>query len=171
MPSRRVRHAGGYLRDESPDRSRGRQDVELGIAGVFGDRLPEYRTAAAAIHSSHFQKSARSGDRRMARQAQRNGEKSRNTMASAACSRTSMTSFSWYCGCSSRQRRGSARAPGSNGQAVPRTSPAGAAVVPGAASALVPFGVKSRACRGFVHTAIPARRAEGRRRAGSIPLS
>ena len=49
MPSRRVRHAGGYLRDESPDRSRGRQDVELGIAGVFGDRLPEYRTAAAAI--------------------------------------------------------------------------------------------------------------------------
>ena len=45
----RVRHTGGYLRDESPDRARGWQDVDVGITGVCGDRLPEHRAAAAAI--------------------------------------------------------------------------------------------------------------------------
>ena len=44
-----VRHTGGYLRDESPDRARSWQDVDFGIAGVCGDRLPERRAAAAAI--------------------------------------------------------------------------------------------------------------------------
>ena len=45
----RVRQTGGYLRDESPDRARGGQDVDVGITGVCGDRLPEHRAAAAAI--------------------------------------------------------------------------------------------------------------------------
>src|SRR6201994_1906230 len=49
MWSWRVRHTGGYLRDESPDRARGWQDVDVGITGVCGDRLPESRAAAAAI--------------------------------------------------------------------------------------------------------------------------
>lgn len=49
MWSWRVRHTGGYLRDESPDRARGWQDVDVGITGVCGDRLPERRAAAAAI--------------------------------------------------------------------------------------------------------------------------
>ena len=44
-----VRHTGGYLRDESPDRAQSWQDVDFGIAGVCGDRLPERRAAAAAI--------------------------------------------------------------------------------------------------------------------------
>ncbi len=39
-------------------------------------------------------------------------------------------------------------------------------MVPGTASALVPFGVMSRAGRGLVPTGVPARRAEGMRRAG-----
>jgi hypothetical protein len=54
MPSRRVRHAGGYLRSESPDRVRGRQDVEVGIADVCGDRLPEYRAAEAAVQEQRL---------------------------------------------------------------------------------------------------------------------
>ena len=49
MWSWRVRHTGGYLRDESPDRARGWQDIDVGITGVCGDRLPEHRPAAAAI--------------------------------------------------------------------------------------------------------------------------
>jgi hypothetical protein len=47
--SRRVRHIGGYLCDESPDRARGWQDVDVSIAGVCGDRTPEQRAAATAV--------------------------------------------------------------------------------------------------------------------------
>ena len=47
--SSQVRHTGGYLHDEPPDRARSWQDVHFGITGVCGDRLPERRAAAAAI--------------------------------------------------------------------------------------------------------------------------
>jgi hypothetical protein len=53
-PSGRVRHIGGYLRDESPDGARGRQDVDIGIADMCGDRLPEHGTAAAAVQQQPF---------------------------------------------------------------------------------------------------------------------
>src|SRR5689334_1422634 len=49
MPSWRVRHAGGYLRDKSPDRARGWQDIDVGITSVCGNRLPERRAAPTAI--------------------------------------------------------------------------------------------------------------------------
>jgi hypothetical protein len=48
-PSRQVRRAGGYPRDESPDGPRGRENVDFGVTGMCGDRLHEQRTAPSAI--------------------------------------------------------------------------------------------------------------------------
>ena len=44
-----VRHTGGDLRDESPDRSRGPEDVKVGVTGMHGDRVQEQRAAPPAI--------------------------------------------------------------------------------------------------------------------------
>jgi len=57
-------------------------------------------------NSSHVQKSARSGDRRMARQAQRNGEKSRNTPLGAALRWESPASWTRISGYFAGGRRG-----------------------------------------------------------------
>jgi hypothetical protein len=43
------RALAGYLRSESPDRARGREDVDTSIDGMRSGRLPEQRTAPAAI--------------------------------------------------------------------------------------------------------------------------
>jgi hypothetical protein len=47
--SGQVRRTGGYPRDEPADRSRGPEDVDLGVTGMGGDRLQVQRTAALAI--------------------------------------------------------------------------------------------------------------------------
>jgi hypothetical protein len=47
--SGQVRRSGGYPRDEPADRSRGPEDMDLGVTGVGGDRLQEQRTASPAI--------------------------------------------------------------------------------------------------------------------------
>jgi hypothetical protein len=92
-PSRQVRRTGGYSRDESPDRPRGREDVDSGATGMRGDRLQEQRTAPPAIGKqpppevSALPRPADGPPRATA------GEKSRNTIVSAACRRTSRTSY------------------------------------------------------------------------------
>ena len=63
--------AGGYLRGESPDRAWGGKNMDVGVTGMCGHRLPRRRTAAAAMGEQSPPESARSHERRIARQANR----------------------------------------------------------------------------------------------------
>ena len=103
---------------------------------------------------------------------QRKRREARFTLASAACNRPSRTScISWYCGCSSRQRLKWRRAPGGNGQAgrVGHLRQ-GQLSFQGRHQPWLRVSASSPArAGGLVYTGIPARRAEGRRRAGKHP--
>jgi hypothetical protein len=43
------RPGGRYLRDESPHRSRSREDIDVEVTGVGGNRPPKCRAAMAAV--------------------------------------------------------------------------------------------------------------------------
>lgn len=73
-----------YVCGESPQGLRGAYYVEGRVTCVLSDRFHQKRTALAVIPQQQSQKSACSRDRRIARQAHRTSEKSREMTVSAA---------------------------------------------------------------------------------------